>query len=217
MNFVRETKDKLRKIKKRYKQGVILNYIYGALKQKKFEVSLFYLLKEDLIGEINVNIQPKIEPIAIEFLKPSDIQFLSTLTERDSSEEEMLQMLSEGCKCMGIKYKGNIVAWAWYNLRKCESKSLSFSFELKENEAYMFEQRTLKTYRGKSLAPYLKYQIHKHLAEIGRTKLYAVVFFSNIPSIKFLRKLNAKPLKLFLNINFLSKYHRNVLLKKYRV
>ena len=206
----------LRKIKQRYRDGLILNSIYARLKQKIFEVNLFYLFQGDLSDETNLDIQPKIEPIVIEFLKPSDLQSISTKTERDYSEEKMLKMFSEGCKCMVIKYKGNIVSYLWYNLRKCESKFLSFSFELKENEAYSLGGRTFKAYRGKGLAPYLMYQTHKHLAQIGRKKLYGIIFFSNISSIKYHRKLNAKPLKLFMNVKYLGKYNRNILLKRYR-
>ena len=206
----------LSKVKQGKRDGLILNLIYGGLKKKKIEVSFFYLFKEGLFGDVDLDIQPKIEPIDVEHLKPSDMTYLAVKAERDYSEERMLQMLSEGCKCMGIKYKGKYVAWAWYNLRKCDNKVYSFSFDLKEIEAYLFGQRTLSAYRGKSIAPYLKYQIYQHLAAIGRTELYAIVHFSNILSIKFRWKLNAKPIKLFMNVKFLNIYNRNILLKNYR-
>lgn len=206
----------LSKVKQSRRDGLLLNLFYSGLKKKKFELSLFYLFKEGILGKVDLDIQPKIEPILVEHLKPSDVTYLAVKAERDYSEERMLQMLSEGCKCMGIKFKGKFVAWAWYNLRKCEYRRYSFSFELKENEAYLFGQRTLNAYRGRSLAPYLKYQMYQHLADMGRTKLYAIVHFSNIPSIKFRRKLNANPLKLFVNVKILNKYNRSILLKNYR-
>ena len=206
----------LRKVKQRYRDGLLLNSIYGELKKKIFEINLFYLFQGSLSDETNLDIQPNIKPVVIEFLKPSDMQSMSTKAERDYSEEKMLQMLSEGCKCMGIKYKGSIVSYLWYNLQKCESQLLSFSFELKENEAYFLGGRTLKAYQGHALAPYLMYQAYKHLAQIGRTKFYGIIYFSNISSIKYHRKLNAKPIKLFMNVKFLNKYNRNILLKRYR-
>jgi ribosomal protein S18 acetylase RimI-like enzyme len=214
--FMSQLNEILSKVKQSRRDGLIINLIYGGLKKKKFELSFFYLFKEGLFGDVDLDIQPKIEPIEVEHLKSSDMTYLAVKAERDYSEERMLQMLSEGCKCMGIKYKDKFVAWAWYNLRKCDNTAYSFSFELKENEAYLFGQRTLSAYRGRSLAPYLKYQLYQHLADIGRTELYAIVHFSNIPSIKFRRKLNANPLKLFMNIKLLNNYNRNILLKNYR-
>lgn len=205
-----------RKVKQRYRDGLILNSIYAELKQKKFSVDLFYLLQKDFFDETDLNIQPKIEPIVVELLKPSDMQSLATKAERDYSEERMLKMLSEGCKCMGIKYKDNIISYRWYNLRNYEDNPFSFSLELKENEAYLYGMRTLKAYKGMGLAPYLNYKVYKHLAQIGRTQFYSFVHFFNIPSIKYHRKVNAKPLKLYLNVKYLKKFSRNILLKKYR-
>ena len=101
----------LRKVKQRYRDGLLLNSIYGELKKKIFEINLFYLFQGSLSDETNLDIQPNIKPVVIEFLKPSDMQSMSTKAERDYSEEKMLQMLSEGCKCMGIKYKGSIVSY----------------------------------------------------------------------------------------------------------
>jgi hypothetical protein len=205
----------LKKVRQRYKEGLILNVIYGVLKMKIFEVNLFYLFQGGLSGETDLAIQPKIEPIVVEHLTPSDMRPMAIKGERDYSEEKMLQMLSDGCKCIGIKYKGNIVSYLWYDLQKCESKLLSFSFELKENEVYTLGGRTYSEFKGKALAPYLMYKTYKHLEQIGRTKFYGIIHFSNILSIKYHRKLNAKPIKLFLNVSFFNKYKRNFLLKKY--
>lgn len=203
-----------RKVKERYREGLFLNTIFSGLKQ--IEVNLFYLFQENLIGITNLDIQSKIEPIEIEHLKPSDMKYLAVQDERDYSEDKMLQMLSEDCKCVGIKYKDKIVSYGWYNLKHCKNNPFSFSFELKENEAYVFGARTLSAFKGKGLAPCQRYHTFKYLAQKARTKFYSIILFSNIPSIKFHRKLNAKPLKLFMNVQYLGKYNRNILLKRYR-
>jgi hypothetical protein len=206
-----------RKIKQRYRDGLILNSIYDSLKQKIFEVNLFYLFQEETFSETDLlEIQPKIEPVEVEHLKPSDMKHLAVKAERDYSEDKMVKMLSADGKCMGIKYKDEVVSYGWYNLKNCNNNPFSFSYDLKESEAYAYGIRTLSAFKGKALAPYLRNHMHKHLAQIGRTKLYSLLLFSNIPSIKFHRKLNAKPLKLFMNVKYLRKYNRNILLKRYR-
>lgn len=209
MNFLSKTRE-------RYRDGLFLNTLYGQFKMDKIEVHLFYLFLKDLLDEADLDIQPQIEPLEVEILKPSDMKNLAAKAERDYSEDTMLQMLAEGCICIGLKYKDEIVSYGWVNLKKCKSKFFSYSFDLKENEAYAYGIRTMSAFKGKTLAPYQRYHTYKHLAQMGRTKIYSIGFFSNIPSIKFHRKLNAKPLKLFMNVNFLGKYKRNLLLKRYR-
>ena len=203
----------VKRIQQKYKDGIILNTIYRRLKQKKLEVHLYYLVQEGFFGEDAPKIEPKLKPIVSEFLKPSDIRIIASKAERDYPEEEMLKMLSEGCKCLGIKHKGEIVAYMWYNLNKCDTRLLSF--QLKADEAYLYGARTFTAYRGKAFAPYLRYKLYEHLNQMGRTKLYSITSFSNIPSIMFKRKLDAKPLKLFLHIKIFKKHKWNILLKKY--
>ena len=40
--------ESLKKVKQSYRDSLILNSIYGGLKQKKFEMRLFYLFKEGI-------------------------------------------------------------------------------------------------------------------------------------------------------------------------
>lgn len=201
-------------IQQKYKDGIILNTIYRKLKKKKFEVHLYYLVQEGFFVEDAPKIKPKLKPLVSEFLKPSDIRIIASKAERDYPEEEMLKMLSDDCKCLGIKHKGEIVAYMWYDLQKCDTRLLSF--QLKEDEAYLYSARTFSAYKGKSLAPYLRYELYKHLNQMGRTRLYSITSFSNIPAIMFKRKLNAKPLKLYLYIKVFNKYQFNIIIKKYK-
>jgi hypothetical protein len=203
-----------KKIQQRYKYGLVLNAIYGRLKSKKIEIKLYYLVQEGFLGGDAPKIEPKLKPVVSEFLKPSDTRIIASKAERDYSEEEMIKMLSEGCKCLCIRHEGEITAYMWYNLKKCESKLLTF--QLKEDEAYLYGARTLDAYKGKSLAPYLRYELYKHLNQIGRTRLYSLTDFGNVPAIMFKRKLNAKLLKLYLNIKIFKKYQWDIPIKNYK-
>ena len=206
----------LEKIKQRHKEGLILNLIYGVLKLEILEFRLFYLFQEDVIDKNSFDVQPKIGPVTVEHLKPSDMKSLAVKAERDYSEDKMLEMLSEGKRCIGLKYKDEIVSYGWYSLKNCKNNPFFFSYDLKENEAFSYGIRTLSAFQGKALAPYLRYHTYKHLTQIGRTKLYSLVLFANIPSIKFHKRVNGKPLKLFLNVRLFNKYKRNFVLKKYK-
>jgi hypothetical protein len=204
----------VKRIIQKHKDRIILNTVYRRLKKKKFEIHLYYLVQEGLCVEGVPKIQPKLEPIISEFLEASDIRILASKAERDYSEEKMLKMLSEDCKCLVIKHKGEIVAYTWYNLQQCDTRLLSF--QLKEDEAYIYSARTFSAYKGRSLAPYLRYELYKHLHKMGRKKFYSIISFSNIPAIMLKRKLDSKPLKLYLYIKIFNKYQINIPIKKYK-
>ena len=103
----------------------------------------------------------------------------------------------------------------WANLSKCESQGGALSFLLKKDEAYLFDARTFQTYRGKNLAPYLRYELYKHLEKMGRSNLYSITEFFNIGAIKFKKKLKVRPLKVYLHVTFFKKYYYTILLKRY--
>ena len=71
------------------------------------------------------------------------------------------------------------------------------------------------SYRGKGIAPYIRYQLYKELTKLGRNKLYSISDFFNAPAIKFKKKLNAKSHKLILFIEIFNKWRFSLLIKKY--
>jgi hypothetical protein len=200
-------------LRKGIKDGLVLNTAYNVLTRKKLRLYLFYLVREGLVAGEDFHPEPKLSPCETCYLEPSDLKNLAAKAERDYSEEQMLDMLSAGHKCQGIKHNGEIVAYGWINLQNCNSHLISFP--LKENEAYLYGARTFAAYRGNNLAPYLRHQMYTHLAHIGRTRLYSITEFENIASIKFKKKLGARNLKLGMKITLLNKYRWNFILRKY--
>ena len=75
--------------------------------------------------------------------------------------------------------------------------------------------RTFQSYRGKNLAPFLRYKMYEYLAQKGRTVFYSTTELFNPASMKFKRKLGAKRKKLCVSICFFKKYPLNLILKKY--
>jgi hypothetical protein len=173
----------------------------------------YYLVREYLLNESEVNVKPRLSPIEVIFLEASDMKIISKNPEVPDTEEELLKRLDEGCWCLGIKHKGEIAAYTWCNLRTCRFKRINTP--LRDDEAYLLDARTFKANRGKNLAPYLRYQLYKHLAQRGRTKFYSITIMSNTSSMKFKEKLGGRPLKLYLYIGFCDKYHLNILLKTF--
>jgi hypothetical protein len=204
--------DLLKTINKRYKDGILLNWIYQIL--KKTDIVLYYLVQEGFYEKNETTVEPKLNPLEVINLDESDIFEIAANPERDYSENRMLRMLEDGCGCMGIRYKNEIVAYTWYDLNQCSTRYLTF--KLKEDEAYLYAARTFSAYKGQALAPYLRHEVYHYLAAMGRTKLYSITLFENTPSIMFKKKINARNLKLFLWVRLIGKYQRNIPLRRYK-
>jgi hypothetical protein len=74
---------------------------------------------------------------------------------------------------------------------------------------------TFEAYRGKNLAPYLRYHSYKLLEDQGIDKLYSISAYFNKSSLKFKQKLNAQHLQLLLHVGLFKRFHWNYTLKTY--
>ena len=128
-------------------------------------------------------------------------------------QKDLLANLKNGEICIGLKNKGQIAA---YMFIKC--KPFTFRkrfFDLKSNESYLHSMYTFEAYRGKNLAPYLRYHSYKLLEEKGVRTYYSVSEYFNKSTIKFKKKLNSKPVKLYLSLVIFKKYTLNFTLKSF--
>jgi hypothetical protein len=203
----------VKRVKEKLKQGLFLRYLFDRLAAIGFEITPYYLVEEGLSGEAEFDLNPKLAQYVPGFLEPMDMKIISAKSGVDYSEEMLLDRIVNGCRCFAIKHNNDILAYSWCNLRECHFKLLPF--RLKNDEAYLFDARTLEPHRGKALAPYLRYQLYKRLMQIGKTKFFSITHLFNTPAIKFKKKLNAKPLRFYLYIELFRKYHWNILLRNY--
>ena len=187
----------------------------NLMSKKIIEVELFYVTREGLLEEDGINVKPKIDPCDIVFLKSSDIKAISESPEVPETEDELMKRLSDSCLCIGVKHHDQIAAYMWCNLRECDN--ILIKFDLEEDEAYLMDARTFSSYRGKNLAPYLRFELYKHLRQMGRAKFISITNYMNIPARKFKMKLNAKPQKLYVWVNLFMKYQRAILLRHYKI
>jgi len=86
---------------------------------------------------------------------------------------------------------------------------------LSQNEAYLENMYTYEDYRGRSVAPYLRYQAYKLLKSEGKTRCLSITQYFNKSSQRFKVKLNAQHSELWLHIALFKKTSWNFRLKKY--
>jgi hypothetical protein len=129
------------------------------------------------------------------------------------SEEGMLKLLEKGKKCLALRHHGEIASLMYIDMDECDFASLDL--KLKVDEAYLTYMYTMDEFRGKNLAPYLRYRSYEILKELGRDKTYSVSVLFNSSAIRYKEKLNAKNLKLILYLELFKKIKWSITLRNY--
>ncbi len=195
------------------KNGLFLFGARNRLALIGFDIDPVYWVLEGA-GDCSL---PKIKGDASEYLvEHLDFEELRRLCERlkDRQAEELLKGFKNGQMCICLRHKNDIAAFMFIALNDIVYKGSPI--DLKPNEAYLLNMYTFETYRGKNLAPYLRYQSYQFLKEMGKDRLYSISAYFNKSSIKFKEKLNAKHLNLILFILLFKKYQWRINLKTYK-
>ncbi|MFD2727377.1 GNAT family N-acetyltransferase [Hyunsoonleella rubra] len=123
------------------------------------------------------------------------------------------QNLRNGEICVGLRKKGKVAAFMF--IKKNSHEFRGKLFPLKDNEAYLYGMYTFESFRGKNLAPYLRYHCYQLCREDGIHKFYSVSDYLNKSTLRFKGKLKAKNTRLYLSMKLFKSYYRTFLLKKY--
>jgi len=150
---------------------------------------------------------------AISYFNETDVEKAQNLI-AGSHYKSLLEYFEEGQVCVGIKDYDKIVAFMFV-----KGDSYFFrgkTFKLSNDEAYMHSMYTFELYRGRRVAPYLRYHCYGICKDLGFSKLYSISEYLNKSSRRFKQKLNAKHTALYLSVNLFGRYKRTFLLKRYR-
>jgi GNAT superfamily N-acetyltransferase len=177
--------------------GVFLLRLNGRFSRLTgIELDVFYLVREgEFRGEPEWQTSyPDFKPV---LLSREDLELIAP----DYSGNDIAGLRSRydrGHICVGLKHEDSFAAVTWADLKECNYESLHFA--MAENEAYLYDAFTLPEYRGKGLAPYMRYQCYEQLKAMGRDRFYSVSAYLNKPAIRFKQKLNARFEKLYVSI-----------------
>lgn len=129
------------------------------------------------------------------------------------AHKDLMNDLKNGDTCLGIKNEEEISAYSFI-----KHQTFSFrgrKFEIKPLEGYVHNTYTFEAFRGRNLAPYLRYQSYEHLKAKGIDKYYSISEYFNKPTLKYKKKLNIKPQKLYLSVILFKRWVFNFTLKSY--
>ncbi|RAJ15495.1 hypothetical protein LV92_00190 [Arenibacter echinorum] len=194
------------------KNGMFLFGLKNRLAKIGINIKPYYWVKE----EVEKSEEPKIKGNVSEFtfreLSLDEMKLISKGIDNLSIENLMEDY--ENCQlCMGLEHKGEIAAYMFIGLNDLNFKGKIF--HINGNEAYLYNMWTFHSFRGRNLAPYLRYKCYELLKDQGRDTKYSVTDYFNKSSIKFKNKLNSKNLQLYIYIDLFGKWKRHYLLKSY--
>lgn len=194
--------------------GLVLRMVIDCLATLGLKIEPFHLVVEGVGSTRPAHLESGFENYEIRFLEASDMGAIARIPGRNYSEDELLRRLKEGKRCLGIRYRGEIVAFTWFNLKDCTFERQSL-FPLQENEAHFFDAYTVESFRGKNLAPYMRYRCYEELAKLGRERCYSVTVVFNTPAARVKQKMGAQVLELRVFVELLKRWHFHTRLKRY--
>ena len=165
-------------------------WLLAGLRRLGLSIQPFYLFEEALPTGEPPAVDSPLQSAVVRQLGLEDMTSVAEIARRGLPAEFFLARLHSGNGCLGLFVGGQLAAFSWYDLRDCNYEG--WRFALHEDEAYLFDAFTLAPWRGKGVAPYLRYRVYQTLAHAGRTKCYSVTIRTNGPAIRFKQKLGAK-------------------------
>jgi len=202
----------LKRLKSKFKHGLVLNSIRNQLMRIGIVITPYYWVQE---GTNQIEI-PEIDGIisdyTVEFIEAEDLIKIGENI-RTYSLDGMHAYLNAGKKCLALKYKEEITSFMFIDFAQCNFMSMNIT--LKSDEAYLTHMYTVESFRGRNLAPYLRYKSYEILNGMGRDKIYSVSVLFNASAIRYKQKLNAKNIKLLLSLEIFKRIKCNFTLKTY--
>jgi hypothetical protein len=201
-----------RKVLYKFKYGLVLQTIRNQLARFGIVFTPFYWVQEGINSTEVPEIRGAISDFTVEFLEAEDLKNIGKNI-HGYSAASLLADLKEGNLCLGLKINDEIASFMWIELKKCSF--IPINKPLKADEAYLTSMHTIEYFRGKNLAPYLRYKSYEILKKMGRDKIYSVSELFNSSAIRYKQKLNAKNLKLVLYIQLFKRLTWSFTLKTF--
>lgn len=204
---------KLKMLRSRAQNGLLVLTIQNALMRLGFDIDPFIVTLEKLEFCSKPKLRENPDFYSFRTLSTAEIENHYLVIGMDKYALEAL--LTSNHMAFGLFYKDQLAAYMMARFEDYDFKSKGFSLEL--DEAYMCGAYTYDAFRGKGLAPYLRYKCYEALSERGFTKFLSITQYFNRSSLKYKAKLNAKYKSVYLYLEFFRKFSWLFKLKTYTI
>ncbi|MGY8913939.1 MAG: hypothetical protein ACKVJF_02500 [Flavobacteriales bacterium] len=194
------------------RNGLFFHGLRNRLARIGINIMPYYWVKEEVYKCEEPQIKGDVSEYKLRNLNFEELKLISK-----DIDNFILDDLYEDFKncdiCIGLENNKEIAAYMFIGLNSFTFKHKRI--ELLENEAYLFNMWTFHSFRGRNLAPYLRFKGYEMLNEMGRDTKYSITEYFNKSSIKFKNKLNSKHLKLYLYLEVFGMIKKHYLIKSY--
>lgn len=204
-------------IRRRIRHSGFTRLLLEILAKIGINLRPFVLLREGVFENTSRDFGNRFESAEITYLEAEDMPALASLADlpgRSVTEDELQERLRAGNKCRALTLNGELAAFSWCDYEKCSFQGYPFS--LKSNEVYLYDAYTFVAFRGKGIAPYVRYSLYEDLAKEGREICYSISDRFNRPSLRFKEKLNAKWLISGVYLVLFSRWRFTLMLKQHQ-
>jgi hypothetical protein len=208
--------DRLKRIYKLTKKGLFWHGVRNNLAKLGIDFMPYYWSKSTFTNFEIPKVGLNQDDLILSFFGEEEIKFIkSSVRGIDVEGKDFIKYLKSGERCLGLKYKNEIVAYVFIRLD-------SFYFrkrlcELGDNESYIHSLYVFDKFRGNNIAPFLRYKYFEILYEEGIKDHYGITEYFNKASLKFQRKLNPINHKsLILSIILFNTWYKNITIKNFK-
>lgn len=191
------------------RHGLFFMTLLSIVKRTGLDIFFYYWVQEGLNIEQEPTIKGDKENFETGFLTLEEIKKLGNPS--FLSIENLINRFDDGLKCIGLRHNGQIAAFMCIEYKDFDFRGKRF--HLGQNEVYLLNMYTYLPFRGRNLAPYLRYRSYELLREESIDNIYSITDYFNKSSQKFKEKLNAKPLSFYFSLILFKKYRRTVKIK----
>jgi hypothetical protein len=192
------------RLRNRFRYGLATQEILDRISAVTgFVIRPYYFVRERLQPEIDLPAFADVSKYEVRDLTESDMDVMARQSMGRHSTAKLVQNLRNGKRSIGIFFDGDLVAYCWFRFDCAPVPTwMTDLIRLRPDEAYLFDTQVLPAYRGRRLAPLIRYRVYEALNELGRSRLYSISLAFNASTRRFKGRLHARESELRLLIGF---------------
>ena len=190
------------KIRNRFRYGLATQEVLDRLRATfGLVVYPYFVVREQIQPGIEPHVASNGDKFQIRYLTENDIEFLAGHAAHKRSSEVLVNNLRSGNQIIGFFVNEELAAYTLFRLDRTPIPQWNRDlFRLEQDEAYLFGAYVFPAYRGRRIAPLVRYRAYQELQKIGRCRLYSITLAFNASSRRFKQKLLAEEIELRLQI-----------------
>jgi hypothetical protein len=177
----------LTKVHRAWSHNLIMATFFRWLSQSGITIVPYGLYEESSDFLRSARIHPVWDqPSEIFILDQRNIELTKEFENLSEKTLIFFKQWNIGRSWIGLKYKGSIVAYGWFDPVQCNYAHLSF--ELKNNEGQVFNFHTARHMCGRDIAPFLRSILYTHLKFMDRNSIFSITEIYNATAMKLKKR-----------------------------